>query len=73
MKIWYESVRQTLKEMCLSGGRDTERDLFGNKGGYVTKMSKYTVNQPCMRCGYEIHKLNYMGGTVYVCEHCQKR
>lgn len=69
----YTSVRKILKEMCDCGGRDTEKDLFGNKGGYITQLSKNSLNEPCMKCGYEIHKANYMGGTVYFCEHCQRR
>lgn len=69
----YTSVKQVLKEMCECGGRDTEKDLFGNKGGYITQLSKNSLHEPCMKCGYEIHKANYMGGTVYFCEHCQRR
>lgn len=69
----YTSVRKLLKEMCELGGRDTEKDLFGNKGRYITQLSKNSLNEPCMKCGYEIHKANYMGGTVYFCEHCQRR
>ena len=69
----YTSVRKVLKEMCACGGRDTERDLFGNKGGYVTQLSKKSLHEPCIKCGHEIHKANYMGGTVYFCEYCQRR
>lgn len=73
MLALYTSVRKVLKEMCDCGGRDTERDIFGNKGGYITQLSRNSLNEPCVRCGYEIHKTNYMGGTVYFCEHCQRR
>lgn len=73
MHALYTSIRKLLKEMCELGGRDTEKDLLGNKGRYITQLSKNALNQPCMKCGYEIHKANYMGGTVYFCEHCQKR
>lgn len=69
----YDSVNKVIKEMAEKGGRDTERDLFGQKGNYITQLSKNSWNAPCMRCGYEIHKANYMGGTIYFCEHCQKR
>ena len=69
----YSSVRKILKEMCERGGRDTEKDLFGNKGGYITQLSKNSLYEPCMKCGNEIHKANYMGGTIYFCENCQKR
>ena len=69
----YKSVTETLKKMCDEGGRDTERDLFGNKGGYITQLSKNSLHQPCMRCGGEIKRAAYMGGNVYCCEKCQKR
>ena len=69
----YDAVNQVIKAMAEQGGRDTERDLFGQKGRYITQLSKNSLNQPCTRCGYELHKTNYMGGTIYFCEHCQKR
>jgi len=72
-KALYKSVKNLLKEMCECDGRDTEKDLFGNKGRYITQLSRNSLNEPCMKCGYEIHKANYMGGTVYFCEHCQRR
>lgn len=69
----YASVRKILKEMCECGGRDTEKDLLGNKGRYVTQLSKNSLYEPCIKCGFEIQKANYMGGTVYFCERCQRR
>ena len=69
----YTSVKKILKDMCAKGGRDTEKDLFGQKGGYVTQLSKNALFEPCTRCGHEIHKASYMGGTVYFCDHCQKK
>lgn len=69
----YDSVKKMLKKMCEEGGRDTEKDLFGNAGGYISQLSKNSLSEPCMKCGYEIQKANYMGGTIYFCEHCQKR
>ena len=69
----YASIKKIIKEMCESGGRDTERDLFGQKGRYITQLSKNSLFEPCMKCGHEIHKASYMGGTVYFCENCQKK
>lgn len=68
----YQSVKAVIGQMTDGGGRDTERDLFGNSGGYMTYLSKKTVWTPCPVCGYELHKGNYMGGTIYYCEKCQK-
>jgi formamidopyrimidine-DNA glycosylase len=57
--------------MIEHGGRDTEKDLFGNAGRYITYMSKKTYGNPCTKCGHEIRKESFLGGTVYFCEHCQ--
>ncbi len=53
-------------------GRDTERDLFGNLGGYKTIMSKNTVDKPCPICNTTIKKEAYLGGSIYYCTSCQK-
>ncbi len=62
----------TLKEMTTQGGRDTEKDMFGNPGGYQTRMSKNTVGHPCHACGSTVIKQAYMGGSIYFCPECQK-
>ena len=69
----YTSIKKILGEMCERGGRDTEKDLFGQKGGYITQLSKNSLFEPCIRCGHEIRKASYMGGTVYFCENCQRK
>jgi formamidopyrimidine-DNA glycosylase len=65
------SVKTTLKEMTEQGGRDTEKDLFGEPGGYRTRLSQNTVNKPCPVCGGMITKQPYMG-SIYCCVKCQK-
>lgn len=67
----YRSVRATLSEMAAGRGRDTETDLFGKPGGYVTKLSRNTVGKPCARCGETISKETWMGGSIYWCPGCQ--
>lgn len=69
--LLYESIRHTLREMLAAGGRDSETDLFGRKGGYVSALSKNTVGKPCPRCGETVRKENYLGGSVYFCPACQ--
>ena len=66
------SVKSTLGQMAAQGGRDTEKDLFGEPGGYRTKLSRNTLGQPCPQCGGRIVKQAYMGGSVYFCTGCQK-
>lgn len=67
----FRSIKSTLEEMIRKGGRDTEKDLFGNNGGYQTKLSKNTVGQPCKICGSIIQKEAYLGGSIYYCNGCQ--
>lgn len=67
----YETVTGDLRQMLASGGRSTEKDLFGNPGGYHAILSKKTVGKPCPYCGEIIQKSNYLGGTVYYCPQCQ--
>jgi formamidopyrimidine-DNA glycosylase len=67
----YDSVKNTLSEMTRLGGRDIEKDLFGNPGGYKTILSKNTLGKPCPKCGTIIEKTAYMGGAVYWCPGCQ--
>jgi len=67
----FESVRNTLAQMVVAGGRDTESDLFGRPGGYATRMSRNTAGQTCAVCGTPILKESYMGGSVYYCPACQ--
>jgi formamidopyrimidine-DNA glycosylase len=67
----FESVLQTLKSMTQDGGRDTEKDLYGQTGGYVTVMSRNNVQKPCPSCGTTIQKASYLGGSIYFCVTCQ--
>lgn len=68
----YDSIKSTLLEITLKGGRDTEKDLFGSPGGYKTKLSKKTLGKNCNLCGDHIVKKAYMGGSIYYCEGCQQ-
>lgn len=68
----FHSMKVTLKSMTDKGGRDTEKDFFGNAGGYKTLLSKNTVKNPCPNCGNRIIKEAYLGGAVYYCPVCQK-
>ena len=67
----YEALTGVLQKMTDEGGRDTEKTLFGEQGGYQTKLSKKTVGKPCLYCGNLIQKSTYLGGTIYFCPECQ--
>ena len=68
----FQAVKTTLREMTDHGGRDTEKDLYGNMGGYLTRVSKNTVGKTCPCCGATLQKQAYMGGSIYFCPGCQK-
>jgi formamidopyrimidine-DNA glycosylase len=67
----FRAVKETLRKMADQGGRDTELDLDGKPGRYVTAMSRNTVGQPCPVCERTVQKAAYMGGSVYYCPTCQ--
>jgi len=70
-KRMYEAIKKVFPAVIKAGGLDTQKDIFGNFGGYVTKASKNTLGKPCERCGGLIVKEAYMGGAVYYCPECQ--
>ncbi|GAA0778876.1 formamidopyrimidine-DNA glycosylase [Clostridium subterminale] len=70
-EVLYSSIKAVLSNMTELGGRDTEKDLHSNNGGYKTKMSKNNVGSSCVFCGGIIKKENYLGGSIYYCENCQ--
>lgn len=68
----YRAVRRTADEMLRLGGRDTEGDLFGNKGGYVTRLGAKASGGLCPACGIgTVRREAYLGGTIYYCPECQ--
>lgn len=66
-----QAVRGTLQEMTEKSGRDTEKDLFGNSGGYKCILSKNTLDKPCPVCGDTLVRQAYLGGNIYFCPTCQ--
>ncbi len=68
----FKALKEVLMEMTNRGGRDTEKDLFGNYGGYETILSKNTLGDPCPECGKPIEREAYLGGSIYFCRSCQK-
>jgi formamidopyrimidine-DNA glycosylase len=68
----FRAVKDVLAQMTAQGGRDTERDLFGQPGGYQTILSRNTVDTPCPACGETICKASYLGGSIYYCPQCQQ-
>lgn len=71
-EMLFNSIKDTLNEMVKNGGRNTEKDLFGNFGSYEVILSSRTFKNPCPSCGGKLNKESYLGGTVYYCPTCQK-
>ncbi len=68
----YRSITGVLAAMRDAGGRDSERDLFGNPGGYRVMAGRNTAGCACPKCGIgTIQKGSHMGGSIYYCSRCQ--
>ncbi len=70
-KRLYAAIKKVFPAVVTAGGLDTQKNIYGNFGNYVTKASKHTLDKPCQRCGELIVKEAYMGGVVYYCSKCQ--
>ena len=71
-KTLYDAIRNTVDEIIEKGGRYDEVDLFGTPGEYVRLMDKKSAGQPCPTCGTAIDKIQYLGGSCYLCPSCQQ-
>ncbi|MGD8967517.1 MAG: endonuclease VIII [Anaerolineae bacterium] len=67
----YHAIVDTVREVIAQGGRYDEFDLYGNRGGYVRLMDKNALKRPCPECGGGIEKIQYLGGSCYLCPNCQ--
>jgi formamidopyrimidine-DNA glycosylase len=71
IEVLFNSIKSMLEDIVSHGGRDTEHDLLGEKGRYLTKMSQSGLKEGCPECGSLIVKENYLGGSIYTCPKCQ--
>jgi len=67
----YDSILRTVAEVIEEGGRYDAVDLYNQPGGYVRLMDKQALDRPCPVCGGAIVKMQYLGGSCYVCPNCQ--
>jgi len=70
-EMLFNCVKSTLRDMKDGGGRDTEKDLFGQNGGYITILSKNTLHNPCPACSGGLVRQSFLGGNIYFCPSCQ--
>ncbi len=67
----YRAISGKVVEIAAAGGRNDERDLFGNPGGYRRIMDSAAAGSPCPRCGATVASGSYLGGAIYWCPGCQ--
>lgn len=67
----YDAILSTVQAAIAGGGRNDERDLYDQPGGYVRLMDSRAAGQPCPDCGTTIVKIQYLGGACYLCPSCQ--
>lgn len=67
----FQCIIEVLGSMVEQGGRNTEKDIFGHKGGYEVLLSKNTLAGGCPKCHGQIVKEAYLGGSIYYCPSCQ--
>ena len=67
----FVTITGTVLAVIEKGGRNDETDLFGKPGGYVRLMDSHAAGNPCPRCGWNVEKMQYLGGACYFCPNCQ--
>jgi formamidopyrimidine-DNA glycosylase len=67
----YNSIQDVMQRAVDLGGRDTERDIFDQPGGYHKVLDSRSVGKPCPNCGTPIEKIQFLGGACYLCPNCQ--
>ena len=72
IKQLYDATVSTLEEMTTQGGRDTEKNIYGEPGRYQTILSSIGYKNGCPICSSAIKKENFLGGSIYYCPICQK-
>lgn len=68
----YTAMQSLLSEACEKGGRSSETDLFGVKGGCTTVTERKDIGKPCPNCGNILQKIS-VGGIMAYCPECQKK
>ena len=68
----FNTIVNIVDEVIAKGGRQDEFDLHNRRGNYIRIMDKNALNKPCPACGGKIEKIQYLGGSCYLCPNCQR-
>jgi formamidopyrimidine-DNA glycosylase len=68
----FNTIVSIVDEVIAKGGRQDEFDLHNRRGNYIRLMDKNALNKPCPACGGKIDKIQYLGGSCYLCPNCQR-
>lgn len=68
----YQSMYHLLSEACKEGGRSSESDFYGAKGGCTSVIERKDIGKPCPNCGNPLEKIS-VGGIMAYCPVCQKK
>ena len=60
IKNLYDALIRTLTKMVENHGRDSEKDIYGNPGGYKTILCAKSYKSGCPICHCEIKKEQYI-------------
>ena len=67
----HTAIKQVMREAVEAGGRDTEKDLYGQPVQHRCLLDTRTKGEPCEECGTPIEKAAFLGGSCYFCPSCQ--
>jgi formamidopyrimidine-DNA glycosylase len=66
----YDKMHRVLTEATNAGGRKSEFDLYGKKGGYIAMVERKYIGENCPVCGRVLEKNSTAGVTAF-CPNCQ--
>ena len=72
LKELYNQLVKLMMERVIKGGKTAFTDIHGKQGEYEPRMGPNMKDKTCLECGSTIERINHGGGSVYLCQECQK-
>jgi len=66
----YDTMKRVLSEAVAAGGKNSEFNLFGKKGGYLAMAERKHIGENCPVCDSTLEKNSTAGVTAF-CPKCQ--